>query len=157
MNAALRLAEKLQHQRRRLLRTDGRLPSSRHLAARSADTDGTPTISHAVISDVLAGNKANPPLRTLHGLARAFDVPAAYLLPGWDDLTSLQVYRDHEDARQALRLIAGLGPQGAAALLESARGIRANAGLGQEPVAEVPDAPLPTRTGPGRPPRTVDA
>lgn len=50
MNPALRLAEKLHHhQRRRLLRADGRLPSSRHLAARSAGADGTPAISHAVI------------------------------------------------------------------------------------------------------------
>lgn len=154
--SALVLAEKLRLQRRRMLRPDQTVPSSRDLADRTADENGVRAISHSVISDVLAGNKGNPPLSTITALAAAFGVPAPYLLPGWDDLTSLKVYSDQASAREALRLVADLGPEGGAALLAAARRIRAAAGLGTEPPTQTPVPPTAVKVSPGRKPRSLD-
>ncbi|MEU2558474.1 hypothetical protein ABZ626_03865 [Streptomyces longispororuber] len=104
------------------------------------------------MNDLLNGVKDNPTITQLGGLGRAFECPVAYLLPGYDDLTSLQVYEDRRDAREALRLIHDLGEAGAAELLKAAREIRLQHGHSDLNVSEVPD-PLPLATEPPRPGR----
>ncbi|MEU8919432.1 hypothetical protein AB0D10_00675 [Kitasatospora sp. NPDC048545] len=82
-----------------------------------------------MIHATLSGAKTNPPCRTILGLAQAFDCPPAYLLPGSDDLESLEVYYEHEKAREALRLIAPLGDVGADGLLQAAHALREVRGM----------------------------
>ncbi|MEU3569602.1 hypothetical protein AB0E96_14410 [Kitasatospora sp. NPDC036755] len=68
-------------------------------------------------------------MKTLLGLADAFDCPPPYLMPGEHDLASLEVYYEHPAAREALRLVAELGETGADALLQAARALREARGL----------------------------
>ncbi|TQF05524.1 hypothetical protein E6W39_28985 [Kitasatospora acidiphila] len=147
------LAGKLDLLLRRLAVTIGHTPSVRELAARTAPADGDPpSLSHAVINDLLNGRKTNPPCTTIQAVAQAFDAPAAYLLPGWDDLTGLTAYQQEPGIREAVRLVAGLGPEAAAELVAAARDIRARRSLSTAPVPEVPDVPplAPEPTRPGR-------
>lgn len=109
-------------------------------------------MTHQVVNDLLNGVKANPSTAQLIGLARAFDCPVAYLLPGYNGLTSLSVYEEYPDAREALRLIHDLGEAGAAELLEAAREIRLRHGRSDLTVQEVPE-PLPPAPEPARPGR----
>ncbi|MEU5384043.1 hypothetical protein [Kitasatospora cineracea] len=123
------LAAKLAFLRSRLAGHGGCPPSTRTLAARTTGDSGKPLIDHTVIHATLNGDKTNPPSRTILGLAQAFDCPPAYLLPGSDDLESLEVYYEHEKVREALRLIAPLGESGADGLLQAARAMRAARGM----------------------------
>ena len=109
-------------------------------------------MTHQVINELLNGDKSNPTVAQLAGLARALDSPVAYLLPGYNGLTSLSVYEEHQDAREALRLVHDLGEDGVAELLEAAREIRRRHGHSDLTVPEVPD-PLPTAAEPPRPGR----
>ncbi|MFJ8430500.1 hypothetical protein ACIQ9P_04250 [Kitasatospora sp. NPDC094019] len=103
--------------------------STRDLADRSSGEDGKPLIAHTVIHATLTGAKTNPPLTTVLGLSASFGCPPAFLLPGYDDLASLEVYDQYEQAREALRLVAELGEAGAEGLLQAAQGMRAARGL----------------------------
>ncbi|MGW6395903.1 hypothetical protein ACWFR1_36605 [Streptomyces sp. NPDC055103] len=104
------------------------------------------------MNEFLNGTKADPRVSQLLGLARAFETPVTYLLPGYNGLTSLSVYEEHQDAREALRLIHDLGQTGAAELLEAAREIRSQHGHSDLTVPEVPE-PLPPVAEPPRPGR----
>nr|BFD91002.1 hypothetical protein KitaXyl93_23620 [Kitasatospora sp. Xyl93] len=123
------LAGKLKYLRARLTRDGDKPPTTRDLASRTADEAGKPALDHTVIHATLSGTKTNPPLKTLLGLAHAFDCPPPYLMPGEHDLTSLEVYYEHPAAREALRLVAELGDSGADALLQAARALREARGL----------------------------
>lgn len=127
------LSAKLLFLRGRLAREGGKEPTTRDLASRTTDESGKPSLDHTVIQRTLSGSKTNPPCRTILGLAQAFDCPPAFLLPGSDDLESLEVYYGHEQAREALRLIADLGESGAEGLLQAARALRAARGLEDTP------------------------
>ncbi|MFF0409643.1 hypothetical protein ACFYUY_04315 [Kitasatospora sp. NPDC004745] len=156
------LASKLEYLLRRTAAALGNRPTVRELAARTAPAPGDkPALSHAVISDLLNGNKANPPCTTLVAVARAFDAPSAYLLPGWDDLTGLTAFEQEPGLREAVRLVADLGPEAVDDLLAAAREIRARHAPGVPPVPEVPVvpelAPEPTRPGRRRGGRRSDA
>ncbi|MGW4979804.1 hypothetical protein [Streptomyces mirabilis] len=137
----------------RKLRADGKTPSTRDIADATAKTPGGKrTMTHQVVNDLLNGVKANPTIAQLMGLARAFESPVAYLLPGYNGLTSLSVYEEYPDAREALRLIHDLGEAGAAELLEAAREIRLRHGHSDLTVPEVPET-LPSVAEPPRPGR----
>ncbi len=123
------LAGKLKYLRARLTGDGEKPPTTRDLASRTADKNGKPTLDHTVIHATLSGTKVNPPLKTLLGLADAFDCPPPYLMPGDHDLTSLEVYYEHPAAREALRLVAELGESGADALLQAAHAVREARGL----------------------------
>lgn len=143
------LHQKLTMLRRLLLTPTGKLPSLRDLERNSADSAGRPAISHSAIGKILDGSA--PGLDNVPAVARAFDCPAAYLLPGWDDLTALTVFEQHPAARQALRLLDGLDDGAADELLAAARAIRLSRGLDDEDVPEAPPLPpLPTVPADGR-------
>ncbi|GAA2136974.1 hypothetical protein GCM10009760_16910 [Kitasatospora kazusensis] len=156
------LAAKLDLLLRRLASRTGHVPSVRELAARTAPA-GTdkPAVSHPVINDLLNGTKSNPPCTTIQAVAQAFEAPSAYLLPGWNDLTSLTVYEQEQRAREALRLVAGLGSEALDELVAAAHEIRERHAPGAGPVPEVPDVPPlasePTRPGRRRGGRRSDA
>ncbi|MFI6464488.1 hypothetical protein [Streptomyces sp. NPDC050538] len=134
-------------------RSDGKTLSVRDIAAATAEAPGgKPAMTHQVVNDLLNGVKANPTVSQLAGLARALASPVAYLLPGYNGLTSLSVYEDCPDAREALRLIHDLGDAGAAELLEAAREIRLRHGRSDLAVPEVPE-PIPPVPEPPRPGR----
>lgn len=136
------LSSKLALLLRRKRDADGRAPSTRSIAAATAETPGgRPALTHQVVNDLLNGVKSNPQTSQLVGLARAFDSPVAYLLPGYNGLTSLIVYEGQPDAREALRLIHDLGEVGAAELLEAAREVRQRHGRSDLDVPEVPALP----------------
>ncbi|WJV48863.1 hypothetical protein [Streptomyces flavofungini] len=143
------LSSKLAHLLRRKLGKNGRTPSTRALAAATAQTaGGKPAMTHQVINDLLNGVRENPTASQLVGLAKAFDCPIAYLLPGYNGLTSLSVYEGQQDARKALLLIHDLGEAGAAELLEAAREIRLRHGRSDLGVPEVPEPPPPAAETP---------
>lgn len=147
------LASKLALLLRRKVQAEGKTPSTRTLAAATAEQPGgKPAMTHQVVNDLLNGIKANPTITQLQGLARAFDCPVPYLLPGYNGLTSLSVYERQQDAREALRLIHDLGEGGAAELLEAAREIRLRHGCSDLTVPEVPE-PAPPVAEPPRPGR----
>lgn len=134
-------------------RADGKTPSTRDIAAATAESPGgKPAMTHQVVNELLNGVKSNPTSAQLGGLARALNSPVAYLLPGYNGLTSLSVYEEYQDAREALRLIHDLGDTGAAELLEAAREIRLRHGHSDLAVPEVPE-PLPPAPEPPRPGR----
>ncbi len=143
------LAAKLAYLRARLTKEGEKPPTTRDLASRTADEHGKPTLDHTVIHATLSGSKTNPPSRTILGLADAFDCPPAFLLPGSDDLVSLEVYDDYEQVREALRLIAPLGQAGAEGLLQAAHALRAARGLNL-PDADTPPAVADPKPRPGR-------
>jgi hypothetical protein len=45
-------------------------------------------MTHQVINDLLNGVKSDPKSSQVIGLARVFESPVAYLLPGYNGLTS---------------------------------------------------------------------
>ncbi|MFD4394205.1 hypothetical protein [Kitasatospora sp. NPDC058478] len=98
-----------------------------------------------MIHATLSGAKINPPSRTLLGLAEAFDCPAPYLLPGDHDLASLEVYYEYPAVREALRLVADLGENGADGLLQAALALREARGLEIPAPAEPDSATSKTR------------
>ncbi|MFD7639487.1 hypothetical protein ACFV4P_02420 [Kitasatospora sp. NPDC059795] len=102
-----------------------------------------------MIHATLNGSKTNPPSRTILALAQAFDCPPAFLLPGSDDLDSLEVYYRHEQVREALRLIADLGESGADGLLQYVHALREARGLDTPATAPVP-APSSAKPRRGR-------
>ncbi|MGW6238412.1 hypothetical protein [Streptomyces sp. NPDC055094] len=147
------LASKLALLLRRKVEADGKTPSTRAIAAATAEGPGEkPAMTHQVVNDLLNGVKTNPSISQLRGLARAFDCPVAYLLPSYNGLTSLSVYEKQQDAREALRLVHDLGEAGVAELLEAAREIRLRHGHSDLIVPEVPE-PLPPVAEPRRPGR----
>ncbi|MQY11424.1 hypothetical protein SRB5_15420 [Streptomyces sp. RB5] len=132
---------------------DGKIPSTRAIAAATAEVPGgRPAMTHQVVNDLLNGVKVNPSTSQLQGLARAFDCPVAFFLPGYNGLTSLSVYEEQQDAREALRLVHDLGQAGVTELLEAAREIRARHGRTDLTVPEVPEA-IPPAAEPPRPGR----
>ncbi|WP_274558151.1 helix-turn-helix domain-containing protein [Streptomyces spiramyceticus] len=115
---------------------------------------GKPAINYQSVNDYLNGDKDNPTASQIIALARAFDCPPAYLLPGYNDLTALTVLDKHPETREALRLVHDLGSVGAAELLEAAREIRLRYGKDDLEVPAVPrleESDEPPR--PGRPRR----
>lgn len=148
------LASKLALLLRRKTEADGRTPSTRALAAATAEGPGEkPAMTHQVVNDLLNGVKSNPSISQLRGLARAFDCPVAFLLPGYNGLTSLSVYEEQQDVREALRLVHDLGAAGATELLEAAREIRLRHGRSDLTVPEVPEPIPPAAEPPRRPGR----
>ncbi|MFI6050422.1 hypothetical protein ACIBCO_10055 [Streptomyces violascens] len=146
------LSSKLALLIRRMRDRDGKAPSTRSIAAATAETpDGKPALTHQVVNDLLNGTKDNPSVNQVAGLARAFEAPIAYLLPGYNGLTSLGVYERQPAAREALRLIHDLGETGAAELLEAAREIRLRHNKSDLDIPEVPT--LPETVEPPRPGR----
>ncbi|MFF7613559.1 hypothetical protein [Streptomyces lavendulae] len=146
------LASKLAILLRRIVDRTGQRPSVRTLEkATSATTGGKPAMTYQVINDLLNGEKRDPKTSQLLGLARAFDAPVAFFLPGYNGLTSLEVYEAQADAREALRLIHDLGEEGAAELLEAALAIRRRRGKTDTNIPEVPE--LPPMVEPPRPGR----
>ncbi|MFJ3630838.1 hypothetical protein [Streptomyces sp. NPDC090112] len=146
------LASKLALLLRRKAGRDGKSPSLRALEAATAATPGgKPAMTHQVIADLLNGEKNDPKTSQTLGLARAFDAPVAFFLPGYNGLTSLEVYESQADAREALRLIHDLGETGAAELAEAARAIRKRHGQTDTNIPEVPE--LPPVVEPPRPGR----
>nr|BEK65774.1 hypothetical protein KPHV_30010 [Kitasatospora purpeofusca] len=141
------LATKLRFLHARLTGKEDPPLSTRDLAARASDENGKPLITHTVIHATLAGTKTNPPASTLMGLSAVFGCPPAFLLPEYDDLASLEVYHQHEQAREALRLVAELGEAGAEGLLQAAQGMRAARGLDPTggPPAPARDTAAPRR------------
>ncbi|WP_435970176.1 hypothetical protein [Streptomyces sp. Qhu_M48] len=131
----------------------GKTPSTRAIATATAqEAGGKPAMTHQVVNELLTGEKTDPKLSQLLGLARAFETPVSFLLPGYNGLTSLTVYEEYPEAREALRLIHDLGPGGAHELLEAAREIRSRHGRSNltvpeipEPLPAVPEAPRPGR------------
>ncbi|MFJ3229888.1 hypothetical protein [Streptomyces sp. NPDC086787] len=150
---AIPLAIKLALLLRRKTATEGQVSSVRVLADGTAqEPDGKPAMTYQVMNDLLNGVKSNPRVSQLQGLARTFQCPAAFLLPGYTGLTSLSVYEEHQDAREALRLIHDLGATGAAELLEAARAIRLRHGRSDLTVPEIPE-PMPEVSASPRPGR----
>ncbi|MFF2402685.1 hypothetical protein [Streptomyces goshikiensis] len=146
------LASKLELLLRRAVGRTGKRPSVRALEKGSAATPGgKPAMTHQVINDYINGEKTDPKTSQTLGLARAFDAPVAFFLPGYNGLTSLEVYERQTDAREALRLIHDLGEEGAAELLEAARAIRRQHGKTDTNIPEVPE--LPPMVEPPRPGR----
>ncbi|MFF8769135.1 hypothetical protein [Kitasatospora sp. NPDC015120] len=142
------LSAKLAFLRERLARETGKVPTIRDLAARTVDESGKPSLDHTVIHHTLNGTKANPPCRTIVGLGQAFECPPAFLLPGPQDLDSLEVYYGYEQAREALRLVAELGESGVEGLLQAAHALRAARGLKAAPDATpADDSRKPRRRG----------
>ncbi|MFJ4684743.1 hypothetical protein [Streptomyces sp. NPDC088789] len=139
--------------RRKAAKAGGKTVSTRALAAATAEQPGgKAAMTHQAMNDFLNGVKTSASTTQLIGLARAFDCPVTYLLPGYNGLTSLTVYEAQQDAREALRLIHDLGADGAAELLDAAREIRLRHGHRDLTVPEVPE-PLPPLAEPPRPGR----
>ncbi|WP_406050878.1 hypothetical protein OG280_26055 [Streptomyces virginiae] len=148
------LASKLALLLRRIVDRTGQRPSVRTLEKATAVTPGgKPAMTHQVINELLNDydGKRDPKASQLLGLARAFDAPVAFFLPGYNGLTSLEVYEAQADAREALRLIHDLGETGAAELAEAAREIRRRHGKTETNIPEVPE--LPAVVEPPRPGR----
>lgn len=138
--APLTLAAKLLTLLRMRRGTDGHIPSARDISAVSAPDGARPTVSHTQVNDLLNGRNANPTSVTITALAGALDAPAAFLLPGWDDLAALETFRKSPEAREALRLMEGLEVQDIAGIVDALREVRRNHGL-PEHVPEIPTPP----------------
>ncbi|WP_432034229.1 hypothetical protein [Streptomyces antibioticus] len=120
--------------------TEGYIPSARDVSAASSPAGSRPSISHTQANDLLNGRNANPTSVTITALAGALDAPAAFLLPGWDDLAALTTFQNHPEAREVLRLMQGLEVQDIAGIVEDLREVRRRHGL-PEHVPEIPTPP----------------
>jgi transcriptional regulator with XRE-family HTH domain len=132
----------------------GFTPSARDITKATTPPDQRkPAISHGQISSLMNGSSTNPKASTLHILARALGAPAAFLLPGWDDLTALTVYEESPEARETLRLMKGLEPQDIAEINMKLREVRARRGLSADVPAIPPPPPGVDQPREGRPRR----
>ncbi|MFF7586719.1 hypothetical protein ACFZCK_04400 [Kitasatospora purpeofusca] len=119
---------------------EGHIPSARDVSNWSTEPGHLrPAVSHTQTNDLINGRNANPTSATLTALARALDAPAAFLLPGWNDLTALRVLHEHEAACEAVRHMDGLGVEDMARIVEAVKHIRRERGL----PASVPKVPVP--------------
>ncbi|WP_425834028.1 helix-turn-helix domain-containing protein [Streptomyces fractus] len=134
------LTAKLQYLLQLRRTPDGYLPSVREIAA-SAVPDGAtkPSLSHSQINHLLNGRNTNPTLSSLLAVAKAFDVPAAYLLPGWDDLAALKALHANARIRTLVRLADGLDADDLQEVLGLVTSIRQREGL----PTDLPETPTP--------------
>ncbi len=135
------LAEKLNHLFETVIPA-GRGPYSSEEVAR-AITEGGVSISGSYIWLLRRGQRDNPTLRHVEGLARFFGVPPAYF---FDDrvadevnaeLRLLVALRDSQVQRVALRS-AGLSAQSLSSIAEVIERVRELEGLPRDPTAEQP-------------------
>ncbi|GAA0695362.1 hypothetical protein GCM10010193_57640 [Kitasatospora atroaurantiaca] len=135
------LAGKLQLLLRLRREPDGHIPSARDISNRStAPGYLRPAISHTQVNDLINGKNTNPTSATLTALARAFEAPAAYLLPGCKDLPALEVFESQPLARTAVRLMQDLEVEDITEVIETVKAIRRRRGLADS-VAEIPVPP----------------
>ncbi|MDF3290509.1 MULTISPECIES: helix-turn-helix domain-containing protein [Streptomyces] len=135
------LAEKLNHLFETVIPA-GRGPYSSEEVARAITEGGVP-ISGSYIWLLRRGQRDNPTLRHVEGLARFFGVPPAYF---FDDrvadevnaeLRLLVALRDSQVQRVALRS-AGLSAQSLSSIAEVIERVRELEGLPRDPTAERP-------------------
>lgn len=137
---------------------DGFTPSARDVARATATTaQRKPFLSYGQVNSLLNGTSCNPRSSTLAALAQALNAPAAFLLPGqeWDDLAALTVYRESPEAREALRLMQGLGVQDIAEVHSMLRKKRRDAGLPEDVPTIPPPPPGVDQPREGRPRRRL--
>ncbi|MFE0375094.1 XRE family transcriptional regulator [Streptomyces inhibens] len=119
----------------------GRGPYSTEEVARAITTEGVP-ISGSYIWLLRKGQRDNPTLRHLEGMARFFGVPPAYFFDDQvsakvdADLTLLTALRDSQVQQVALRT-AGLSPQTLSSISEVIERVRELEGLPRKPAGEV--------------------
>ncbi|UKY53226.1 helix-turn-helix domain-containing protein [Streptomyces inhibens] len=118
----------------------GRGPYSTEEVARAITTDGV-SISGSYIWLLRRGQRDNPTLRHLEGMARFFGVPPAYFFDDQvsakvdADLTLLTALRDSQVQQVALRT-AGLSPQTLSSISEVIERVRELEGLPRRPAGE---------------------
>ncbi|REK85358.1 XRE family transcriptional regulator [Streptomyces inhibens] len=118
----------------------GRGPYSTEEVARAITTDGVP-ISGSYIWLLRKGQRDNPTLRHLEGMARFFGVPPAYFFDDQvsakvdADLTLLTALRDSQVQQVALRT-AGLSPRTLSSISEVIERVRELEGLPRKPAGE---------------------
>ncbi|MFC9249315.1 helix-turn-helix domain-containing protein [Streptomyces sp. NPDC057136] len=129
------LAEKLDHLFTNVVPA-GRLPYSSEEVARAITADGTP-ISGSYIWLLRKGQRDNPTLRHLEGLAKFFGVPPAYFFDDQvtaavdTDLELLTALRDAQVQKVALRT-AGLSVKSLKSIAEVIERVRELEGLSEE-------------------------
>ncbi|MEU0839448.1 hypothetical protein ABZ370_08250 [Streptomyces sp. NPDC005962] len=132
----------------------GFTPSARDITSATTPPDQRkPAVSHGQVSSLMNGTSSNPRSSTLDALARALGAPAAFLLPGWDDLTALTVYQETPEARETLRLMKDLDPQDIVEINTKLREVRARRGLSTDVPAIPPPPPGVDQPREGRPRR----
>ncbi|MFJ9418668.1 MULTISPECIES: helix-turn-helix domain-containing protein [unclassified Streptomyces] len=115
----------------------GRGPYSSEEVARAITSDGVP-ISGSYLWLLRRGQRDNPTLRHLEGMARFFGVPPAYFFDDQvsqkvnADLTLLTALRDSQVQQVALRT-AGLSPQTLSSISEVIERVRELEGLPRDP------------------------
>ncbi|MEV4557165.1 hypothetical protein AB0K51_09220 [Kitasatospora sp. NPDC049285] len=139
--AATSLAAKLQLMLRLRRDPDGHIPSARDISRWTTEPGYLrPAVSHTAVNDLINGQNDNPTSATITALARALDAPAAWFLPGWNDLTALRVLSEHKAARDAVRLMDGLDVEDMTDVMCYVQAIRRKRGL-PECVPEIPVPP----------------
>ncbi|MGW8889500.1 helix-turn-helix domain-containing protein [Streptomyces sp. NPDC055749] len=129
------LAKKLDHLFTNVVPA-GRLPYSSEEVARAITADGTP-ISGSYIWLLRKGQRDNPTLRHLEGLAKFFGVPPAYFFDDQvtaavdTDLELLTALRDAQVQKVALRT-AGLSVKSLKSIAEVIERVRELEGLSEE-------------------------
>ncbi|HEX5739934.1 MAG TPA: helix-turn-helix transcriptional regulator, partial [Pilimelia sp.] len=115
---ATTLAERLDHLFRTVLRPDGRPHSHREVADAISRTDEP--ISHAYIGQLRSGERDNPTLKHLRGLAAFFGVPVEYFTHAQvatevDSelklVTSLRDLRGNDDLQSLVVRTRGISPR----------------------------------------------
>lgn len=129
------LADKLNHLFTNVVPA-GRPPYSSEEVARAITADGTP-VSGSYIWLLRKGQRDNPTLRHLEGLAKFFGVPPAYFFDDQvtaavdTDLDLLMALRDAGVQKLALRT-AGLSPKSISSIAEVVERVRELEGLPKE-------------------------
>jgi transcriptional regulator with XRE-family HTH domain len=125
------------------------------ISSRVGPAQPAPLVSSSQVNQLISGRKTNPTTLTLMALAQAFNVPAPYLLPNWDDLTALCVIEKDPQAREVVRLLDGLEREDITAAIQYLREKREARGLPLD-VAEEPTPPAGVdRPRTGRPRRRL--
>ncbi|MEL3945324.1 MULTISPECIES: helix-turn-helix domain-containing protein [Streptomyces] len=143
-DAAGTLAAKLDHLFASVVPA-GRAPYSSEEVARAITAEGVP-ISGSYIWLLRRGQRDNPTLRHIEGLARFFGVPPAYFFDDdvsrkvEADLKLLNALRDAQVQQVALRTV-GLSPQTLSSINEVIERVRELEGLPRDPDPEQPPAP----------------
>ncbi|MFI2616640.1 hypothetical protein [Streptomyces sp. NPDC018584] len=100
----LTLAAKLTHLLKRRPTPDGELPSNRTLAREISELPGyTRGGSVGALSKLRTGTDTNPTVTTIEQLAAVLNAPEPFLLPGWDDVLALTIFKHNQTARDVVR------------------------------------------------------
>ncbi|MGW9067823.1 hypothetical protein ACWGQT_00025 [Streptomyces yangpuensis] len=125
----------------------GAPPNTRQLSAAFQARPGhTRGGSHAAFAKLLSGKDTNPTIATLVGLADVLQVPAAFLVPGSEDLRALSVLEVSEQVREVVRHLEGLPEADLEALVRQLKKRRADLGLTPDcPIEEIVDVRLDSK------------